>query len=206
MANENPFADMECDWENVDKAKPGMSTGRLPVHHAYRGACVAFDDGAGNMVDSQLLQPAGKNPGVKLSFEILDPEKIEEETVKGKTHEHVFWISPANWPYVKRDVETITGIVPKNPQELLKMVWAGHTVEFGLKDDNFGGFLRSKVSHFNAWAPEKGDEKKTDESKNATKKVDQKGASGGAKAAGVKTASTASSGGAKGAAKSNVDF
>jgi len=176
---ENPFADIECDWEKVEKAKPGMSTGRIPPWPAYKGVCVAFDPkGDGNMVDHELLAPVGKNKGVKISIEILDPMLVEEETVKGKTYEHIFWISAANWPYVKRDAENILGAEVKTPLELLKAVWAGHTVEFGIKDETYNGFVRSKSTHFNLWAPEKSEAKtetkKSDDPKGKQKTAAQK--------------------------------
>lgn len=181
---ENPFADMEVDWENVEKAKPGMSTGRIPPYPAYRGVCVAFDAGDGNMIDHQLLEPAGKNKGIKISIEILEPSEIEGEAVKGKSYEHVFWISAANWPYVKRDAEAILGSEPKNPQALLSAVWAGRTVEFGIKDETYNGFMRSKSTHFNAWIPENGE----------TKKTDQKAAAGQKKAVGAAAGAKATTG------------
>lgn len=203
--NDNPFADMEVDWENVEKAKPGMSTGRMPPYPAYRGVCVAFDDGSGNMLDHQLLEPAGKNKGIKISIEVLEPGDVEGEAVKGKSYEHVFWISAANWPYVKRDAEAILGVDPKNPQELLKAVWAGRTVEFGIKDETYNGFMRSKATHFNPWTPEKAaaDGKKadgkSDPKKGADPKTQQKAAATGQKAAAGQQAKAAAS-------KSDVDF
>jgi hypothetical protein len=184
---ENPFADMEVDWENVEKAKPGMSTGRIPPYPAYRGVCVAFDAGDGNMIDHQLLEPAGKNKGVKISIEILEPSEIEGEAVKGKSYEHVFWISAANWPYVKRDAEAILGSEPKNPQALLAAVWAGRTVEFGIKDETYNGFMRSKSTHFNFWIPENAEAKKTDQKAAAgQKKAESPAAGAKATAAGSK--------------------
>jgi hypothetical protein len=203
MSNENPFADMEVDWENVEKAKPGMSTGRIPPYPAYRGVCVAFDAGDGSMIDHQLLEPAGKNKGIKISIEILEPSDIEGEAVKGKSYEHVFWISAANWPYVKRDAEAILGAEPKNPQALLAAVWAGRTVEFGIKDETYNGFMRSKSTHFNAWAPEKPGDKKADAKETQKKPADTKATQSGAKPAAGKAGATTQK--ASGAAK-NVDF
>jgi hypothetical protein len=203
MSNENPFADMEVDWENVEKAKPGMSTGRIPPYPAYRGVCVAFDAGDGSMIDHQLLAPAGKNKGVKISIEILEPSDIEGEAVKGKSYEHVFWISAANWPYVKRDAEAILGAEPKNPQELLSAVWAGRTVEFGIKDETYNGFMRSKSTHFNAWAPESAAEKKADPKEGKPKAADQKSASGSKPAPGKAGAATQKP---AGASKALPDF
>lgn len=169
---ENPFADIECDWANVEKAKPGMSTGRIPPWPAYKGVVVAFDPkGDNTMVDHELLSPVGKNKGVKISIEILEPEHVEEEAVKGKTYEHIFWISAANWPYVKRDAENILGAEVKTPLELLKAVWAGHTVEFGIKDETYNGFVRSKSTHFNPWTPEEASTGAKSEAKTGTKKI-----------------------------------
>lgn len=163
----DPFADMEVDWKNTEKARPGMSAGRLPEFHSYRGVCVQFDPkGDSNFVDHEFLTPVNKSKGVKIMIEILEPEKVGEETVQGRTYEHVFWITPPNWPFVKRDSETILGTEPGHPSELLSAVWTGKTVEFGLRDELYNGFLRSKSTHFNAWSPDKKDEKKEE-----TKKV-----------------------------------
>lgn len=171
---ENPFADMEVDWQNIEKAEPGFAGGRLPEFGAYHGVCVAFDPGATEseeLVDKHYFVTPQKTKAIKIALEILEPEKVGEATVKGAIHEHVFWITPKNWPYARRDAEIILGKEIKHPNELLSAVWAGHTVEFGVKDDLYLGTIRSKTSFFNAWAPEKKEEPKKSEKQVETKKT-----------------------------------
>jgi hypothetical protein len=176
MGNPNdPFADIEFDWEKSEKAAPGASTGRLPVHNCYRGVIVPFDfNGDGNVMDHFFLNKEGVSMGVKICIEILDPEKVEDETVKGKSYEHMFWLTPASWPYVQRDVEVIFGKVPKHPKQLLDAVWAGRTIEFGLRDELRNGFMNSRATHFVAWTPGKEGDKKAEADKK-TEKVEKKG-------------------------------
>lgn len=179
---QDPFADMECDWEKVEKAESGFQSGRLPEFGAYKAVCVTFDPGttqSEEQVDHHyFVTEKGKGTkAVKITLEVLDPEKVGEEAVKGRTHEHVFWITPDNWPYVRRDAETILGKEIKHPKDLLTSVWAGHTVEFGVKNEEWNGTKRSKTSFFNAWAPEKkSDAKKSDETKKVNAKATQKAA------------------------------
>lgn len=172
---QDPFADMECDWEKVEKAEAGFQSGRLPEFASYKAVCVPFDPGSSQseeQVDHHyFVTDKGKGTkAVKICLEILDPEKVDDEAVKGRTHEHVFWITPANWPYVRRDAETILGKEIKHPKDLLSSVWAGKTVEFGVKDEEWNGSKRSKTSFFNAWAPPKKEEKKS-EKQTETKKT-----------------------------------
>lgn len=163
-AKQDPFADMECDWENVEKAEAGFSSGRLPEFNAYHGVLVTFDPGAAEseeQVDHHyFVTDKGKGTkAVKIQIEVLEPEKVGEEAVKGRTHEHVFWITPKNWPYVRRDAEIILGKEIKHPKDLLSSVWAGKTLEFGVQDELYNGVKRSKTSFINAWAPPKTDKK-----------------------------------------------
>ena len=166
---QDPFADMECDWEKVEKAEAGFSSGRLPEFASYKGVCVPFDPGSSQseeQVDHHYF--VAKSTGskcVKICLEILDPEKVDDEAVKGRTHEHLFIITVKNWPYVRRDAETILGKEIKHPKDLLTSVWAGKTVEFGVRDEEWNGAKRSKTSFFNPWAPAK------PESKTETKKT-----------------------------------
>lgn len=158
----NPFGDLETDFKNAEKAKV-FSGGRLPVHHAYKAVCVAFNPEGledGELVDKHFfITPAGTK-AVKIMFEILAPEKVGDETVIGRQFEHVFWVtapregSAGTMPQIKRDAATILGKELEKLSELLSSTWAGHTVEFGVKDEPRNGFVNSKVTHFNAWTPE----------------------------------------------------
>jgi hypothetical protein len=173
MANEaeNPFADMDVDWENTEKAPPPSTPGRLPQFNAYKGVCVAFDPkGDGNLVDREYFVTPSGTKAVKICLEILEPAQVENETVKGKTFEKVFWITQDAWPFVIRDASTILGVDIKNPKELLDNVWAGKTVEFGLRDKaDLNGYVRSNDTHWNAWSPEKKAETGKPQQKTATK-------------------------------------
>lgn len=156
MSETNPFGDLETEFQNVDKAQPGMSSGRLPAHNAYKGIVVPFDwDGNGETSDKKFFTTPTGTKAVKIALEILSPDKVGEEEVKGRTFEHVFWITAKNLPYVKRDASIVLGRdVTSLKNDLLDAVWAGKTVEFGLKDEVHNGFVQSKATHFNAWSPE----------------------------------------------------
>lgn len=169
MSSTNPFGDLETEFQNAEKAKPGMSSGRIPPHNAYRGMCVPFETKDGEQVDKEFFKTPSGTKAVRIMIEILEPEKIEDEEVKGRSYEHVFWVTGPNLPYVKRDASIILGADIVKLEELLTSVWAGKTVEFGVKDEPYNGFVRSKVTHFNPWAPEKAAEKKADP-KTETKK------------------------------------
>ena len=162
MSSSNPFEDLETEFQNVDKAGPGMSAGRLPPHPAYRGMCIAFEVKDGEQVDKEYFRTPSGTKAVRIRLEIIEPEKVEDEEVKGRPYEHVFWVTVPNLPYVKRDASIILGTEITKLEELLTSVWAGKTVEFGAKDETYLGFLRSKVTHFNPWTPEKAAEKKVD--------------------------------------------
>ncbi len=163
MANpeENPFGEFEDEYKSTEKAKPGSSIGRLPEHNAYRGVCTTVDlKGDGVMVDHDIFKFNSGTTGLKIFIEILEPEKVGETTVKGEIHEHVWPITSKMLPYVKRDAATIIGKEVPALADLAKPIWAGHTVEFGLKDDNYNGVTRSKVSFFNPWNPKAASQQK----------------------------------------------
>lgn len=177
MSDSNPFGDLETDFQNVEKAQPGMSSGRIPPFNAYRGMCVPFETKDGEQVDKEFFQTPSGTKAVRIMLDILEPETVGEETVKGRTYEHVFWVTGPNLPYVKRDASIILGNDITKLGDLLTSVWAGKTVEFGAKDEVYQGFMRSKVTHFNPWTPEKKDEKKDEkkvDAKAETKKSPQK--------------------------------
>jgi hypothetical protein len=186
----NPFGDLETDFKKAEKAK-NFSGGRLPVHHSYKGVCVAFNPEGledGELVDKHFFVTPGGTKAVKIMIEILDPEKVGDEEVKGKNFEHVFWVTAPNeksggtMPQIKRDVSVILRKEIVELKELLTSVWAGRTVEFGVRDDSYNGFVNSKVTHFNPWSPEvpeKG-EKSSDKKKGAAANA-KKGAAANAK-------------------------
>lgn len=174
MSDANPFSEFDEEFKAADPAKAGSSIGRLP-EGVYKGVCTQVDlQGDGNLVDKDIFKtPAGTN-GLKIFLEILEPEKVGDVTTKGEIHEYVFWITSKNLPYVKRDASLIVGKPVESASELAKVAWAGHTVEFGLKDETYQGFTRSKVSFFNAWdpkAPKQDSKVSKDKPKTAAKTV-----------------------------------
>jgi hypothetical protein len=183
----DPFGDLETDFKKAEKAKT-FSGGRLPVHHAYKGVCVAFNPEGledGELVDKHFFVTPSGTKAVKIMLEILDPEKVGDEVVKGKNFEYVFWVtapregSAGTLGQVKRDAATILGRDIAELKELLSSVWAGRTVEFGVRDDSYNGFINSKVTHFNAWAPEA-------PAKKSSSATSEKGAGKGTAAVGSK--------------------
>lgn len=172
------FDEFEEESKNVEAAKPGAAIGRLPAG-VYRGVCTTVDlEGDGKQVDKHIFGGGDKTKGMKIFLEILEPEKVGDVDVKGEIHEHVFWVTSAMLPYIKRDCSIILGKEIKTVNEAAASTFAGRPIEFGLKDDTYNGFTRSKVSFFNAWdpkAPKKEDAKKGKATTTA-KKVEPAGA------------------------------
>jgi len=196
---ENPFGEFEDVAKNTEAAKPGSSPGRLPVG-AYKGVCTTVDlEGDGVLVDKEIFTTGSGTKAIKIFLEVLEPEKVGDVTVKGEIHEHVFWVTDGMVPYIKRDVPIITGKPWESMAQLAKQKWAGSTVEFGLKDELYMGFMRSKVSYFAPWTP--GQE--ADKSKAAAdpKKGTDKSKAGTAAKTEAKTKSAAATG-----SKGSVDF
>lgn len=186
------FDEFEEESKTVEPAKAGAAIGRLPVG-TYRGVCTMVDrEDDGNMVDKAFIGGGEKTKGMIIFLEILEPEKVGDVDVKGEIHEHVFWVTSAMLPYIKRDAGTILGVDPASltMNKIAAATFAGRPVEFGLKDETYQGITRSKVSFFNAWDPKA---PKKEESKSKAK------TSAGAKKETVK-AETA------GAPKKPVDF
>jgi hypothetical protein len=174
---ENPFGELN-DLSGIKKAEQMSSSGRIPPG-VYKGVCVAVDlEGDGKLVDRKYFETESKTKAVKIFIEILDPEKVGDETTKGRVHEHVFWCTEKNRPYVMRDAETILGMALTKLDQLLSSTWAGKTLEFGVKDEPYNGFIQSKVTFINAWTPDaqgKGESKEKDKkasSKDETKKAE----------------------------------
>lgn len=150
---DNPFGEFEDVAKNTEAAKPGSSPGRLPPG-AYKGVCTTVDlEGDGVLVDKEVFTTGSGTKALKIFLEILEPEKVGDVTVKGEIHEHVFWVTDGMVPYIKRDVPIITGKPWESMAQFAKQKWAGATVEFGLKDELYMGFMRSKVSYFAPWVP-----------------------------------------------------
>ena len=150
---ENPFGDFEDTAKNTEAAKPGSSPGRLPPG-VYKGVCTTVDlEGDGVLVDKEVFTTNSGTRALKLFLEILEPEKVGDVTVKGEIHEHVFWVTDAMIPYIKRDVPIITDKPWESMAQFAKEKWSGKTVEFGLKDELYMGFMKSKVSYFAPWKP-----------------------------------------------------
>lgn len=178
------FDDFEGEFKAAEAAKAGSQVGRLP-EGVYKGVCTTVDlEGDGKLVDKHIFGGGDKSKGLKIFLEILEPEKVGEVTVKGEIHEHVFWVTAKMLPYIKRDASIILGKEVNSLNELASCVWAGRPVEFGLKDDTYNGFTRSKISFFNAWdpkAPKKDDQKKTKAAGGAKKESAKTEAAGAAK-------------------------
>lgn len=169
---ENPFGEFEDVAKNTEAAKPGSSPGRLPPG-AYKGVCTTVDlEGDGVLVDKEVFKTGAGTQALKIFLEILEPEKVGDVTVKGEIHEHVFWVTDGMIPYIKRDVPIITDKPWESMAQFAKQKWAGATVEFGLKDELYMGFMRSKVSYFAPWKPgqEVDKSKAAADSKKATEK------------------------------------
>ena len=200
---ENPFDEFEDAAKNTEAARAGSSPGRLPPG-VYKGVCTTVDlEGDGVLVDKEVFTTKSGTKALKIFLEILEPEKVDDVTVKGEIHEHVFWVTDGMIPYIKRDVPLITSKPWESMAQFAKEKWAGMTVEFGLKDELYMGFMRSKVSYFAQWKPGQeaaGQKKGTDQKKPVDPK---KGESAGqSKTTGQKAGATKAGTAAKGA----VDF
>lgn len=171
---ENPFGELD-DLSGVEKAQPAPSSGRIPPG-TYQAVCTSVDlEGDGKLVDHHYFETPNHTKAVKLFWEILSPEKVGEEETKGRIHEFVFWCTEKNRPYVMRDAETILGAPITKLSDLLKVSWAGKTLEFGVKDEPYQGFMQSKVTFINPWSP---DGAKKKESQKETEKLPVKGQAG----------------------------
>jgi hypothetical protein len=145
---------MEQEFKNTPKAEAGFSVGRLP-EGIYKVALTAVDlKGDGDLVDHETFQTNSGSIGVKVFMEILEPEDVDGVAVRGEIHEHVFWVTPKNLPYLKRDVATILGRDLESLKELHSVQWAGLTCEISLRDDTYQGRTTSKTAFINPWKPE----------------------------------------------------
>ena len=211
----NPFGDFEKDFENVKKADPAATPGRVPPE-TYKFVLCAQElvEGDGVMRDHEVF--VAKNTGTKgfkLFCEILEPTEVpnpktgEPHVTKGVVLEHVFWVTEKNLPYLKRDIATILERDDFKLSELTTINWAGRTFEGVVRDEkDQGGYVRSRIAFINAWVPGKDakkDEKKgADAKKDEKKKDESKGSSSGSPAKGADQKKPATSG-AKGG---DVDF
>lgn len=161
MSGENPFGGFDNDWANTPEAQKGGGLGRVPPG-VYKCMLTAVDPGTGTpAVDKEVIdnRKKGGSLGLKLFLEILSPEKAknpntgEEEVVKGKIIEHVFWVTGNTLDFVKRDAHTILGRELKTAGELYTVQWAGHTVEVGVRDEEYNGYINSRVYFWNKWDP-----------------------------------------------------
>lgn len=171
---ENPFAEFE-DAYKAAEAKGAPSIGRLPEFNAYKGVCTTVDlKGDGVMVDHEIFEAKTGTKGLKIFLEILSPEKVGDTTVKGEIHEHVWWVSEGTLPRIKWDAGIVLGKPVETMAELARAKWAGHTVEFGLNDVTYNGFVNSRVSFFNPWDPNAKKESQKETKKATTQKTEQK--------------------------------
>lgn len=160
--SENVFENFDNDWKNAEIAAPGGNLGRLP-EGVYRGIFVAVDRGDGIPVDNEPIDNSGKGGsiGLKVFLEVIEPEKVGEVITKHKPVEHVFWVTQKTLPYIKRDVKTIFGKELPSAGMLPKIHWAGHTVEFGVRDEEYNGYVNSRIKFFAPWSPKAGTPAKT---------------------------------------------
>lgn len=164
MTQPNLFGDdLEKDFQGSEKADPMTSFGYVPPA-TYKGVCCAVDlKGDGKMVDFSIFSATTGTKGFKIYIEILEPSQVSAGTkpdgsesivvTKGLIHEHVFWITKNNMPYLMRDVETIIGKKLNSLNELPSVGWAGRTLEFGIKDEVRDGRRQSKMLFINPWTP-----------------------------------------------------
>ena len=153
------FGDFEDEFQKSKKAAPGAGIDRLP-EGLYKGVCTSVDmEGDGKLVDHDIFTTGSGTRGFKLFFEILEPEKVKDVKTKGEIHEHVFWITNRTFEYLKRDIASILGRDLNSLSELKTIQWAGKTLEFGVKDETYQGFTRSRTTFINAWSPTKGGSK-----------------------------------------------
>lgn len=170
---QSEFGDFEESFQKTTKAEAGGGGGDLIPESVYKVVCSSQDiRGDGKLVDHEVIKSKQESKGLKLFFEILDPEnvKVGAETIKtrGQIQEHVFWVTQKNLPYLKRDIATLIGRDLKSLAELQSLTWAGLTAEIGIKHETYQGFKNSRVSFINAWSPKKaadGDAKKSEPAK-----------------------------------------
>lgn len=160
MTNQSEFGDFEESFQKTTKAEAGGGGGDLIPESVYKVVCSQQDiRGDGKLVDHEVIKSKAESKGLKLFFEILDPEnvKVGAETVKtrGQIQEHVFWVTQKNLPYLKRDIATLIGRELKTLAELQSLTYAGLTAEIGIKHEVYQGFKNSRVSFINAWSPKK---------------------------------------------------
>lgn len=157
---EDVFGDFEEDFKNTEKAAQGAAPGRVP-EETYKFVLTSVDlKGDGVLVDHDIfITPAGTK-AVKLFCEILDPETVENpktkepQVTRGSVLEHVFWVTKATLPYVKRDLSTILERDIDSLREIPSITWAGRTFEGVVRDDSYNGYIRSKINFINPWVPE----------------------------------------------------
>lgn len=157
----NEFADFESSFQTANKAEAGGGGDQLP-EGVYKFVCSSQDvRGDGVQVDHEVITSKAGSKGLKLFLEVLDPESVKVGTeavrTRGQVIEHVFWVTQKNLPYLKRDASTILGRDVKSLAELQSPIWAGKTVEGGVKHEVYNGFKNARISFFNAWAPKKGE-------------------------------------------------
>lgn len=131
----------------------------------YQVVCAAMNlKGDGVLVDHEVIdnRPKGGKLGLKIFLEILAPESVTETVngkstevkTKGKIVEHIFWISDKTAGSIMRDVKAIAGVDLQGKfSKIESITWAGHTCEAGVKDNEYNGWISSRVNYFNAWNP-----------------------------------------------------
>jgi hypothetical protein len=163
------LGEFDGDWNESEEAADFQEV--LLPEQAYQ--CGVQDH-------SWLKSDNSGNRGLKIVFEIIEPAVVkdaagEDVEVRGKTIDHVFWISKKNIPYVKRDVHTLTGQEIKAIRELMDINWMECFVEIVNKHDTYDGRTRNKVAFFNEWSPAttEGTDTPPGEAQPATKESDE---------------------------------
>ena len=188
MGNPNPFGDFEDDFKKTEKAEAAASPGRIPTG-TYKFVLTSQENKEGVLSDHEVFTTPSGTKAFKLYCEVLEPEEMpnpktgEPHITKGAVLEHPFWITQKNLPYVKRDLSTILERDLESLGEVTSITWAGRTFEGVVKDEEYNGFMRSKIAFFNPWAPpaEDAKEEQPPKKEEPPKKTQQPPAKGAAK-------------------------
>ena len=175
---DNAFGDLDAAFAGAE-AKAGAMEKLLPEGIA-RFAIVPFDaKDNGQLVEHDIFKANSGTTGIKFQVEVLEPAagndaNGNEVKMAGEILEKVFWISAANLPYVKNDLEQILQAEIPAGQKLSETIegntWAGRTFEATLSNrkDN-KGVMRNEISFITKWSPEAPEAKK-EAAKTETKK------------------------------------
>lgn len=106
--------------------------------------------GRGKPVDHELIHTRNNISGVKVFMEVVSPEKVGRVKTKGVIVDHVFWITPHSIPYVKRDVEIITGEQLPTLRSFSKIRWSSLSVKACIHRETYMGYTNHRVRYFDS--------------------------------------------------------